>query len=119
MNTPDLHLQTFCATGVGSGLATRLTLTRVVQGRLVKSFTWDGTTYNLILYFRTGILIGCVLNYIFCKWIFIRMSRTLGGGELYLGSGVVLFTSKNGSANYHLAIILFPKQGTPKIGLFL
>jgi hypothetical protein len=39
VNTPCSHRHSFCATGVSSGLATRVTLTRVSRGRLGESLT--------------------------------------------------------------------------------
>jgi hypothetical protein len=44
-NTPRSHLHSFCATGVSSGLATRVTLTRVSRGRLGEFITWGWTCF--------------------------------------------------------------------------
>jgi hypothetical protein len=40
VNTPCSHLHGFGSTGVSSGLATRVTLTRVSRGRLGESISW-------------------------------------------------------------------------------
>jgi hypothetical protein len=45
VNTRCSHLHSFRATVVRSGLATRVTLTRVSQGRLRKSITWEWTCF--------------------------------------------------------------------------
>jgi hypothetical protein len=39
------HLHSFCATGVSSGLATRVTSNRVWRGRLGESITWSWTCF--------------------------------------------------------------------------
>jgi hypothetical protein len=45
VKTPCSHLHSFCAAGVSSGLATRVTLTRVSLGRLVESITRGWTCF--------------------------------------------------------------------------
>jgi hypothetical protein len=69
MNTPCSHLHRVCATGVSSGLATRVTLTRVSRGRLGESI-YTGVDLLLIsfLYCSTWLLLGCVWNGTPCTW---------------------------------------------------
>jgi hypothetical protein len=45
ISTPCSHLHSFCATGVSSGLATRVTLTRMSRGRLGESITRRWTCF--------------------------------------------------------------------------
>jgi hypothetical protein len=45
VNSPCSHLHSFCATGVSSGLATRMTFTRVLRGRLGESITRGWTCF--------------------------------------------------------------------------
>jgi hypothetical protein len=58
VNTPCSHLHSFCATVVNSGLATKLTLTRVLRGKMGGS----GPASDFILYRGTWLLLGWVLN---------------------------------------------------------
>jgi hypothetical protein len=63
VTTPCSHLHSFCATGVSSGLATRVTLTRVSWGRLEESITKGlNLLLMLLLHCSTWLLLGCVLN---------------------------------------------------------
>jgi hypothetical protein len=45
VNMPCLHLHIFCATGMSSGLATRVTLTQMSQGRLGEAITQQRTCF--------------------------------------------------------------------------
>jgi hypothetical protein len=59
-------LQSFCATGVSSGLATRVTMTRV--SRWICKCVLHGICLLVIslLYSSTLLLLGCILNYMPC-----------------------------------------------------
>jgi hypothetical protein len=67
VNTPCSHLHSFCTTGVSSGLATRVTSTRVSRGRLGEPITrgWTFLCFHF-LYRSTCLLLGCVLNSTHC-----------------------------------------------------
>jgi hypothetical protein len=67
-NTPCSYLHRFCATGVISGLATRVTWLETHEGGLGEFITGGGGDLLLIwfLYRSTWWLLGCVLNGTLC-----------------------------------------------------
>jgi hypothetical protein len=68
MNTPCSHLYSFCASGLSSDLATRVTLTRVSRGRLGESITrgWTCFWFHFCTIVRDCFW-GCVLNGTLCR----------------------------------------------------
>jgi hypothetical protein len=63
VNTPCLHLHSFCATGVSSGLATRVTLTRVSRGEVGRVYYMGLDLLLIYVLCRSmWLLLGCILN---------------------------------------------------------
>jgi hypothetical protein len=73
VNTPCLYLHSFCATGVSSGLATRVTLARVSRGEVGKVY-YTGVDLLMInfLYRIACLFLGCVLNGTCCTSCWFR-----------------------------------------------
>jgi hypothetical protein len=64
--TDVLFMRRFCATGVSSGLATTVTLTRVMQYVEREYYTGVNILMITFLYRSTWLLLGCVLNGTLC-----------------------------------------------------
>jgi hypothetical protein len=86
VNRPCSHLRHFCATGVSSGLATRVTLTRVSRGRLGVSITRGWTCFwsNFCTWLLGFVVSGAVCiynvakngNYWECTWMTFNIKNT-------------------------------------------
>jgi hypothetical protein len=61
VNTPSSHLHSFCANGVSSGLATRVTLTWGSRGEVWRVYYTGVDLLISFLYRCTWLLLGCVL----------------------------------------------------------
>jgi hypothetical protein len=60
--TPCFHMHSFCATCVSSGLATRVTLTRVLQERSESLLHSGRPVAHFILCRIMCLMMGCILN---------------------------------------------------------
>jgi hypothetical protein len=86
VNTPCFHLHNLWATGVSSGLATRVTLTRVLPGGWEMHYAGGVLTSDLIVVPYCEIVLCCVLNstsstsinkILLCGWICTEMQSRI------------------------------------------